>query len=389
MRSKVLSAIVALFMALAALVAGVSSASADTPAWTVSHVYMNIGDTASQTQQSQYSQLISSLRAATGHAWRNGVMLTQLPLNHSLIRMDLARGDARVVLWFEPDNLYLRGFTTADGATFSFNDLDLRGYMASPSSWGSTSNLLPPAASGGTYYTLPFSSNYNNLVQVAGRSRDNMPITWNDFWNSFYNLAYADQGTPASNQAIARDLLFMIQYTSEAARFNDTFGVMSAIMGSTSANYTGLRPSSRRSRTAGPRSASTRSTCRTAPTRARSTSAPTRARSTASMTCSATWPWGWAPAVISSAPPATGTIRNCSGTARVRHRLVRRKCPAAHHSAARHAEGRLSTRESRVHRPSAQSNPLGRHAKVRNGHGRPCVLREDNGCPRVGPFAES
>jgi hypothetical protein len=101
------------------------------------------------------------------------------------------------------------------------------------------SNLLPAAATGGAYYTLPFSSNYDNLIQVAGRDRSSMPISWNDFWNSFYNLAYADQ-TAASNQAIARDLLFMIQYTSEAARFNDTYGVMSAIMLSAAAFCNGL-----------------------------------------------------------------------------------------------------------------------------------------------------
>ncbi|MEZ0107948.1 hypothetical protein ABH920_001946 [Catenulispora sp. EB89] len=240
MRFKVLSAIVAFFTALAGLVVGAGNANADTPPWWVSHVYMNIGPTASQTQQSQYGELIGSLRAASGHAWRNGVMMTQSPSSHSLIRLDLAQGNANISLWFTPDNLYLRGFTAADGATFSFNDFNLQAAMQPAGGFGN-SNLLPAAATGGTYYTLPFSSNYNNLVQVAGRDRAAMPISWNDFFNSFYNLAYADQ-TAANNQTIARDLLFMIQYTSEAARFNDTFGVMSAIMGATAVIYNGLPP---------------------------------------------------------------------------------------------------------------------------------------------------
>ncbi|MEZ0109331.1 hypothetical protein ABH920_003341 [Catenulispora sp. EB89] len=236
---KILSAIAALFMAFAGLVAETGSASADTPPFWVSHVYMNIGNTASQTQASQYTQLIGSLRAAAGHAWRDGVMQTQSSSDHSLIRLDLAQGNARIALWFTPDNLYLRGFTTTSGATFSFNDFNLQAAMQPATAYGN-SDLLPAAATGGTYITLPFSSNYNNLVQVAGRDRAAMPISWNDFFNSFYNLAYADQGTPATNQAIARDLLFMIQYTSESARFNDVFGVMSDIMGNAARFYNGL-----------------------------------------------------------------------------------------------------------------------------------------------------
>ncbi|MEZ0090823.1 ribosome-inactivating family protein [Streptacidiphilus sp. EB129] len=243
-RARILSAIAALIISLATCIlgTGAGTASADTGPYWISHIYMNIGDTGNQSQQSQYASLITSLRYAAGHDWRNGVMMTQTPQTHALIRLDLSRPDGSTIwLWFTPDNLYLRGVTTTSGATFSFNDFDLRGAMQ-PATAFADSGLLPPAAwNQGAYYQLPFGSSYNSLAQAAGRGRDSMPLSWNDMWNSFYDLAYADQ-TLSNNQSIARDLMFFIQYTSEAARFYDVYGVMSAIMVDPTNNYGNLPP---------------------------------------------------------------------------------------------------------------------------------------------------
>ncbi|SCF73557.1 Ribosome inactivating protein [Streptomyces sp. DconLS] len=135
-------------MAIGIGATGTAPAQADTYQWWVSHVYMNVGDNASAGQQAQYAGLITSLRNAAGHSWRSGVMPTQTPASHALIRLDLSHSGATLQLWFTPDNLYLRGFTTAAGTTFTFNDYDLRAAMQPATAVGNN-GLLPPRCLGG------------------------------------------------------------------------------------------------------------------------------------------------------------------------------------------------------------------------------------------------
>jgi Ribosome inactivating protein len=239
------AAIVTLVVTVAMFISGVVPAVAETTPWSVSHVWMNLGGGPSWSQQSQYQGLINSLRNAAGYGWRDNVMQTQTDSNHSLIRLDLSYTDSNgtttnLWLWFEPDNLYLRGFTTNNGTTYSFNDYNLQAAMQ-PASAITFNNLLPSAAWGGAYNTLPFGSDYNDMTQAAHRNRSDMPLSWSDMWNSFYNLAYAET---SGNQSLARSLMFMIQFTSEAARFNDVYGVMADILrpgsNGTQVSYDGL-----------------------------------------------------------------------------------------------------------------------------------------------------
>jgi Ribosome inactivating protein len=224
---RFLGVVAALAITLTAFISGTGTAKADTNQWSVSHVYMGLGNGPSQTQQSQYYGLITSLRNAAGHAWRNNVQMTQLDAIHSLIRLDLTYAGTTLQLWFTGNNLYLRGFTDTQGNTYSFDDYDLQGAMRPASAFSYGGGLLPT----GAFYTLPYGSDYNSLVQQAGRGRESMPISWNDMWGSYSNLANADGANGASDvQNFARSLMFMVQFTSESARFYDVYGVMADLM---------------------------------------------------------------------------------------------------------------------------------------------------------------
>lgn len=214
-------------LAFMGLSAAGSAAHADTPYRTITHVYMNITALPSQNQASQYSQLITSLRQASGHAFRNKVGATQTT-GRSLIRLSLTNGATNLDLWLTPGDLYLRGFTNDNGLTFQFNDGDYNLLSAMYDL-----DALPP----GSGRTLGFGSNYNSMTQAAQRGRENTPLSFNDFWNSFYNLAYA--GQDGNQMYMARSLMLMIQLTSESARFNDVYGIGAHIMGS-NAYYPGL-----------------------------------------------------------------------------------------------------------------------------------------------------
>jgi hypothetical protein len=235
-KHALLGLIAALAIALTTLISGIGTAKADTPNWTVSHVYMNLGQPG-QSAQSQYYGLIQSLRNAAGHPWRNNVEQTQTSDTHSLIRLDLtaplANGPVTVQLWLTANNLYLRGFTDAAGITYSFNDYDLRGAMQPATSFTSGGDLLPAAATGGPYVTLPYGSDYNSMVQAAGRGRGDMPISYVALYNAWTGLANAGI---TGQQSVARAVMFMIQYTSESARFYDVWRVMNNIMGNTPIN---------------------------------------------------------------------------------------------------------------------------------------------------------
>lgn len=230
--SRLAALIVSLIVALGWISGGAATAPAhaDTPYGNISHIYMNFGPSATQSQQSQYTGLINSLRQASGHAYRNGVYQTQIT-GYSLIRLTLTDSYTTLTLWLTPGDLYLRGYTTASGQTFQFNDSDF-----------GLNNLLYSLGSlpAGTGHTLSFGSNYNSMVQAANRGREAMPISYSDFFNSAYNLAYADNPYGGNQQDVARSLLLMVQLTSEAARFNDVYGVGAAIMGSPSNHYSGL-----------------------------------------------------------------------------------------------------------------------------------------------------
>ncbi|MGW2161434.1 ribosome-inactivating family protein [Nonomuraea sp. NPDC001699] len=230
MRKTLLTMGASLLVFVGVIIGGTGSARADVPANSITHVYMNLNNP-SASSQSQYFQLIDSLRAAAGHDYRNGVRAAQYTDFNSLIRLSLANGDTHLDLWITPNDLYVRGFTNTHGDTFQFNDADF-----------SLAHTLQniPSNGVGAVSTLGFGSNYNSMVQAAGRGRENMPISFNDLWNSVFNLAWTTNPYGGNQVDVARSLLFMIQYTAEAARFNDVYGVMSAIMLNWNNYYNGL-----------------------------------------------------------------------------------------------------------------------------------------------------
>jgi hypothetical protein len=241
-KHALLGLIAALAIALTTFISGIGTAKADTAQWSVSHVYMNIAVVPGNAAQSQYYGLIASLRAAAGHSYRQNVMMTQPDDIHSLIRLDLTVGPEPLQLWFTGNNLYLRGFTDAFGNTYSFNDFDLQGAMRPASAFSSGGGLLPPAAApnGGQYFVLPFGSDYTSMVQAANRSRDTMPISLFALNGAWGNLATA--GGAMQPQNFARSLMFMIQFTSESARFYDTYQVFASIFAPRPASIVGVPP---------------------------------------------------------------------------------------------------------------------------------------------------
>jgi hypothetical protein len=143
-----------------------------------------------------------------------------------------------VQLWFTANNLYLRGFTDGGGTTYSFNDYDLRGAMQPATSFTSGAGLLPAAATGGAYVVLPYGSDYTSMTQAAGRDRSQMPINWTVLNANIGTLSNA--ALQLNPQNVPRALMFMIQYTSESARFYDTYQPMANIMQNRALYYPGV-----------------------------------------------------------------------------------------------------------------------------------------------------
>ena len=201
----------------------------------IGHVWLNFGAVASQTQKSQYIAFIASLRRAVGYEFRNGVFATQNAGNE-LVRVDLTSPDGQTIwLWITPNNLYVRGVTAANGVTYTFSDGD---YFLSNAMRTLGNNGLLPAGPLRSFGTLQFGSNYDSLRQAAGRGRETMPISIDDLIGSVNQLA-ALTGV-VNQQATARSLMFLIQFTSEAARFTDVAGVFEDVMGNPGQSYHGL-----------------------------------------------------------------------------------------------------------------------------------------------------
>lgn len=182
-------------------------------------------------QMNAYSNFLVQLRQAVGNQYRDSVGQTQTE-DSGIVRVSMTDGFGGIYLYIEPRNLYLRGFSTWGNGNqnlyeFNDNEFNLRSRLEAL-------GILPS----GFVHGLGFSSNYNSLVQTADRGRENMPISWGDLIGSWTNLANA---TPTGNEMFyARSLMFMIQLTSEAARFTDVEGVMRAITVNGGTRYAGL-----------------------------------------------------------------------------------------------------------------------------------------------------
>ncbi|MBB6271782.1 hypothetical protein HDF26_002239 [Pedobacter cryoconitis] len=209
------------------------SARADVPSNRIAYIDFNMnapGNHTGSSMQSRYAQLITEIRNATGHTFRQNVLATQGNSNPGIIRIRLISGATQALLWISPQDLYLRGFTNTHGQTFQFRDPE----------YDLVNQLRDLEYQAGTITTLSFGSNYNALegTRAANRGREAIPLNYNSFWNTFFNLAFMNDPTGSRLQGCAQSLLTMIQVTSEAVRFNDVYNLIYDAMGSGS--YTGL-----------------------------------------------------------------------------------------------------------------------------------------------------
>ena len=123
-------------------------------------------------------------------------------------------------LWLTPNNLYVVGFQNQNGRSW-----DLSGnaprlvrtmesiQLVAGTGPGNGSNLASRQQYQGQ---LPFGGNYISLSHAAQRGRDAMPFSFQQLIDSVNNLA-TTPNAPADSLNVARSLMFMIQFTSEAA----------------------------------------------------------------------------------------------------------------------------------------------------------------------------
>ncbi|MFF2146636.1 MULTISPECIES: ribosome-inactivating family protein [Kitasatospora] len=202
----------------AGLLCPAGTASASTGDGSVSHVWLNLGHAPSPNLRISYSTFLASLRAAVGNSLQGVEVAQAASQNEGVVRVSLSavddHGTERAVdLWINPDNLYLVGYSpqATPGVSYIFNDIH-------------ASAAIPTARQ-----NLPFGGNYNSLVGAAHRDRSNTPISFSSIRQAVLDLA--NQRSAGSNQqTTARALLLLIQFTSEAARFNDLEGVFRNVL---------------------------------------------------------------------------------------------------------------------------------------------------------------
>jgi hypothetical protein len=220
--------VLALTLGLAGTLAGAGKAYADTGNNQVTHVYMNLDDFGSTSQQDQYQGLLDSLRAATGHLYRGSTYVTQSS-NTGLIRLSLhinSTGE-QMDLWLNPSNLYVLGFSNSQGLTWQFNDM--AGVLANRLGTANVPGINP------VVQDLFFGGGYPELTPSAGRDRNSIQINYADVLGSVRQLSGVTNPTGGQSNGspqtyTARSLLLMIQFTSEAARFWDVQGIFRSTM---------------------------------------------------------------------------------------------------------------------------------------------------------------
>ncbi|MFI7388049.1 ribosome-inactivating family protein [Streptomyces sp. NPDC049813] len=250
---KLLSLLVAFIAGISVLTFNAGAAHADTPEYRISHVYANLSEPWANPGRvsGDWGRFLQSLRNAVGHYYSGESSITQniQTYPHSLVRADVnvqnAEGhQASLRLWFTPNNLYLRGFTTTSvdassssngDVTYYFNDYDLPDRMNGLRAYSPDRGLLPPA----NYVRLPYGGSYPALERPVssggpGVSRDNTEMSYTQFYNSVFHLAYVPAGTTQNNgtnfRTTAASLMRMIQATSEAARLRDVQGIIIQMM---------------------------------------------------------------------------------------------------------------------------------------------------------------
>ncbi|MFE3267155.1 ribosome-inactivating family protein [Streptomyces sp. NPDC059215] len=212
---------------------GAATASASVGQNQINHVYMNLGESGSQSQQSQYQALIDSLRVAASNNgashYRGNSYISQYA-DQGLIRLSLHRDNPNrsepdeVSLWIDPTNLYVLGFTNRFNQTWQFNDNRI--------------NLAARLSASGfntSVQTLYFGGAYPSLTASAGVTLDHFSHNYGDILGSVTQLANVTnptggEGNGSNQQWTARSLIVLIQMTVESARLYDINGVFRTAM---------------------------------------------------------------------------------------------------------------------------------------------------------------
>jgi hypothetical protein len=209
-----------LLATLGTLTANDSKALASVPPGQVTHVFLNLNDSGSQSQSDQYQRLLVSLRqaASQGNAYyRSDVYRTQ-HASGGVIRLSLHinSNSREISLWINPQNLYVLGFTAADGATtYLFPDQNQETITNIP-------NL--------SFRNLPFRSDYLSLERAAGRNLDAIGRpNYGSVLNAIEQLA-STNSLNVSSRETPQALQLLIQFSSEAARFDRVSSIFGSIM---------------------------------------------------------------------------------------------------------------------------------------------------------------
>jgi hypothetical protein len=221
---------------------------ADTAPYSNTHVYFNLPDNGQpdQTTVIGWTNFIASIRNAAGHpitgvnGQQTGGYTTQSSGGDNdtaggLIVATLTLDGATIRLFISPRDLYLRGFANNVGQLFLFADTNTNPANTYDLINAIEQNLATGYAPqmGNSSYTLPFSSNYNSMASANnGNGREALTMNYGNFTDAFWTLASLTQNQSFSDRAhVARCVMFMIQMTSEAARFNDVLGTARLVMG--------------------------------------------------------------------------------------------------------------------------------------------------------------
>lgn len=261
--TSVIALFAALLIAAVTFITGAGAAHADTGNYRIAHAYVNMrGEWDNPAAMAgSWGTFLQSIRNSAGHWYAQDTSVTQNgdALPHALLRADLnvvnAQGhQTELRLWYTPNNMYLRGFTTtsvdasssANGnVTYYFNDSDFNletemNYLRGRTQDGA---LLPPA----NYQRLAYSGSYAAMARPPaqggpGVTRDNTQMSYSSLYNSVFQLAYLQRGSEQNGgnnfQATAASLMRIIQATSEAARFRDVQGIIIQMMSNQGYQFT-------------------------------------------------------------------------------------------------------------------------------------------------------
>ncbi|MFF7090800.1 ribosome-inactivating family protein [Streptomyces rubradiris] len=251
--ARLVALLVSFLAGVTTLVTGAGAAQAQTGDFHISHVYVNVSEPWANPGRisSDWGIFLQSFRNAVGvqHDGWGDTLVTQSG-SLSLVRADLnivnaAGHQVSLRLWFTPDNMYLRGFTTtavdanneADGnVTYYFNDYDLPGRFHSLRG-SPDAGLLPP--DNDRFILLPYSGGYYDLERSPqsggpGAERSTVEMSYTQVYNSIFQLAYLPYNTARNGgsnyRTTAASLLRMIQVVPEAARLRDVQGIVIQMM---------------------------------------------------------------------------------------------------------------------------------------------------------------